>query len=392
MKQILISSLAMCAVMVAQAAAVQYKVKDLEVEVLVDDSKNYSAEASIDIVGKKAVMTYVRMRGLEHHDDGSIMFMKSNDEGRTWDKSTLVAAMPQYDNWGFTSSSVKILKNGTIMVLAHAMVIKKYHTLVQGSNFRGSWSTISKDGGRTWTTPEPLLGWPMRLINIWDNPVELEDGKLLLAVSGHVYDTDISASFSDPSRSCVLCSEDNGVTWYYRGTIAYDPAGIHRFYEPGMTLTEDGRLVALFRQHYAQYCTSDPGGFLFKSESHDMGASWSGFQQTKLWGFPADTVKLNDNLILGVYGHRRDPQGVRIVVSNDGVDWAEENVFTIYTPPQLPELGTSKGNAMNTGYRHIGYPSAAVREDGSVVVVFHAFNEGRRQIIMSASFRVEVTD
>jgi hypothetical protein len=362
------------------------RIEDMEVQILVDDPENYSAEASIDIVGKNTVMTYVRMRGLDHHDDGSIMFMKSNDEGRTWDKSTLVAAMTQYDNWGFTSSSVKILKNGKIMVLAHAMVVDS--KIVHGANFRGSWSTVSKDGGCTWTTPEPLLGWPMRIINIWDNPIELDDGKLILAVSGHIRDTDVSNSFSDPSRSCVLCSEDSGISWYYRGTIAYDPAGIHRFYEPGMTLTEDGRLIALSRQHYAEYCTSDPAGFLFKSESHDMGASWSGFQQTKIWGFPADAVTLKNGLILTVYGHRRDPQGVRIAISSDGVEWSEDNVFTIYEPPQLPELEDSKGNSMNTGYRHIGYPSAAVRDDGSVVVVFHSFNEDRRQIILSATFRV----
>jgi len=364
-------------------------IKDLEVQVLADDPENYSAEASIDIVGGNAAMTYVRMRGLKHSDDGSIMFIKSNDEGRTWDKSTLVVAMPQYDNWGFTSSGVKILKNGTIIVIAHGMVDAVERRLIHGANARGAWSTISTDGGCTWTTPEPLHGWPMRLINIWDNPIELDDGKLLLAVSGHISDTDVFSSFSDPSRSCVLCSEDSGKSWYYRGTIAYDPAGIHRFYEPGMTLTEDGRLVALSRQHYAEYCTSAPAGFLFKSESHDMGASWSGFQQTKLWGFPADTVTLKDGLILGVYGHRRDPQSIKIVISSDGVDWSEENVFTIYSPPQLSELEGSKGYSMNEGFRHIGYPSAAVREDGTVVVVFHAFNEGRRQIIVSATFRVD---
>ena len=288
------------------------EIKDIEVQVLADDPENYVAEASIDIVGKKAVMAYVRMRGLDHHDDGSIMFIKSDDEGRTWDESSRVVAMLEHEDYGFTSAAVKILKNGTIMVFAHSMVVN--NGLVHGSNARGAWSVFSTDNGLTWTQPKPLHAWPMRIINIWDNPIELEDGKLLMAVSGNVHDTDVSNSFSDPSRSCVIASEDGGVSWYYRGTIAYDPAGIHRFYEPGMTLTEDGRLVALSRQHYAEYCTSAPAGFLFKSESHDMGASWSGFQQTKIWGFPPDVVKLNNNLILSVYGHRRVVVVIFVVV------------------------------------------------------------------------------
>ena len=123
-----------------------------------------------------------------------------------------------------------------------------------------------------------------------------------------------------------------------------------------------------------------------------MGASWSGFQKTDIWGYPADTVRLKEGLILSAYGHRRDPQSVRIALSRDGRQWSNENVFTIYSPPQLPELSDaelSKGHGMNEGYRHIGYPSAAVRDDGSVVVVFHAFNEDRRQIVVSASFRVK---
>ena len=363
-------------------------IEDLDIQVVGDDPDNYVAEASIDIADKLAVMVYVRMRGLDHHDDGSIMFMKSDDEGRTWDQSSLVVAMLEHEEYGFTSASVKILRNGTIMVLAHSMAVRS--RLLHGGNYRGAWSTISTDNGSTWTHPEPIIAWPLRIINIWDNPIELDDNRLLLAASGNVHDTDVSNSLTDPSRSCLLCSEDSGRSWYYRGTIAYDPAGIHRFYEPGMTLTADGRLIALSRQHYAEYCCAAPAGFLFISESTDMGASWSGFQQTEIWGYPADTVRLNSDLVLCAYGHRRDPQSVRVAISSDGKNWINDNVFTIYSPPQLPEISDGDpSRVLNTGYRHIGYPSAAVRDDGSVLVVFHAFNEDRRQIVLSASFRVE---
>ena len=368
------------------------EIEDLEIQVVVDDPDNYVAEASIDIIGDNAVMAYARMRGLAHHDDGSIMFMNSNDGGKTWDQSSLIAAMPEHEDFGFTSASVKIRQNGTIMVFAHAMVVNS--RLVHGGNYRGAWFTVSMDNGCTWTHPEPLVVWPLRIINIWDNPLELDDNTLLLAASGNVHDTDVSNSITDPSRSCLLCSEDSGQSWYYRGTIAYDPAGIHRFYEPGMTLTEDGRLTALSRQHYAEYNCTAPAGFLFSSESTDMGASWSAFRQTEIWGYPADTVTLDNGLVLCAYGHRRDPQSVRIAVSRDGRNWVKDNVFTIYSPPLLSELKNkelSKGYGMNTGYRHIGYPSTAVRDDGSVVVVFHAFSEDRRQIVLSASFRVKNT-
>ena len=48
-----------------------------------------------------------------------------------------------------------------------------------GFVFCGAYSARSTDGGRTWSEPGPLLAWPMRAINIWDNPLELHDGTVL---------------------------------------------------------------------------------------------------------------------------------------------------------------------------------------------------------------------
>lgn len=355
------------------------KIVDLQTSEVVKDDDNFIAEASIDSVKDEVVMVYSRQRGMKHSDDGSIVFIKSKDGGLTWDYSSHVVALKQYRDWGFTSPAVKILNDGTIIVLAHTNMRlgHKQRNCPAAAGCKGAYITRSNDGGQSWSQPEPVNAWPMRHIGIWDNPVELEDGTLLVAVYGH-----------EPSRSALLWSDDRGFSWYYYGTIAYDPAGIHLFYEPGITITPDGRLVALSRQHYEIIRCSPPGGYLFFSESDDGGASWTRFKRTGIWGYPADLVKLNDGRILSVYGHRKDPMSVKIALSEDGRTWNQSDSEILYNTPNIEKADGITFSGLDRGYRHIGYPSSTVLEDGTVLSVFHSFNKDKKQIVLLARYKI----
>jgi len=356
-----------------------YTIANLQFREVVRDSENYLAEASIDIRGDFAVMVYGRYRGMVHSDDGDILCVTSRDGGATWDETPAVV-MARFPRWGFTSPGVKILADGSLLAIAHA----NERGQPGGFVFYGAYSARSTDGGQTWSAPEPLLAWPMRGINIWDNPLELDDGTLLLAVSGAIEDANFGSSAYETSRAALLASTDAGAHWYCHGTIAYDPAHIHIFHEPGLAKTDDGRLVALMRQHYPKVEDAPPGGYLFFAESDDGGASWSPFRKTGLWGYPADLVTMHNGAILAIYGHRRDPIGIRIAVSPDGRTWqpAQEREL-LHAPLQ----GVSS-ESLDTGYRHIGYPSAAVRDVGTILAVFHVFSEQRKQIVLLASFTI----
>ncbi|GAG90845.1 unnamed protein product, partial [marine sediment metagenome] len=128
---------------------------------------------------------------------------------------------------------------------------------------------------------------------------------------------------------------------------------------------------------------------LFVSSSEDGGASWGRYRRTGLWGYPADLVTLGDGRLLAAYGHRRDPIGIKVAVSDDGLEWNEENAREIYRPPNLTNDDGRPAAGLDSGYRHIGYPSAVVLDDGSVRVAFHSFDETtRKQIVLIASFEV----
>jgi hypothetical protein len=364
-------------------AKIDYAVADLQVREVATDPANWICEGSIDARGDLVVMDYVRMRGRQHGDDGSIMFLKSTDRGRTWSKP--VVAMPEHETWGFTSAGIKILSDGTILALAHNNTLLAER--VQNTSFIAQIHIArSTDGGATWSQPEPIHVWPMRYTNNWDNPVELADGTLLMACSGTVSEINITTSIHESPRSVMLRSDDRGKNWYVYGTIAFDPSGLHHFHEPGLTIAPDGRMIALLRQHYPVCKSRPPGGQMFWAESDDGGATWTRFRRSGIWGYPTDPVTLPDGGILAIFGHRGDPLSIKVALSHDGREWSEDNARVIYEPPSL---GQQPGTHLDSGFRHIGYPSATVLDDGTVLAVFHAFNRSKDQNLLLGSFRIE---
>jgi hypothetical protein len=346
------------------------------------------SEASIDTRGKEALAVYVRHRKLRDTDDGSILSIVSHDGGRTWDRRSLVVAMPESPTWGFTSPACLILKDGTMLVFALANTAVGQRAGSE-ARFRGGYVARSTDGGKTWSKPEQIDAWPLRVAGTWDNPLEMPDGTLLLPVYGALDSGYGVGTYRDPSRATLLWSDDKGTSWHAYGTIAYDPSGLRQFYEPSVARTPGGRLVALSRDRLGVFSNNPPAGYLFFSESLDGGATWTQQQRTEVWGYPADLVTLKDGSILNIYDHRKDPMSVKVVVSEDGRTWKEANASVLYNAPNYDtrDLGSSRG-AIDTGYRHIGYPSASVLEDGTVVAAFHSFNQQRKQIVLVAHFRM----
>ena len=160
----------------------------------------------------------------------------------------------------------------------------------------------------------------------------------------------------------VLWSNDKGDSWHNWGTIAIDPAGINDYTEPSLLRLPDGRLISMLRMHQIPRM-DPPGGYLHITISEDYGSTWSLPRRTKLWGYPADLINLQDGRVLCVYGRRRYPDpGVRGCVSEDGVTWKPEDEFIVRAVPDLPPA-----------LMHIGYPSTVQRDDGTIVTVYHLY-------------------
>jgi hypothetical protein len=183
-------------------------------------------------------------------------------------------------------------------------------------------------------------------------------------------------------------SDDGGDNWEYYATLGYDPASIIDYEEPALLRLRDGRLVCFMRTHV------NPSGDaknMVMTVSADDGFSWTPPQWTNIWGYPADLIALKDGRYLMVYGYRRPPYGVRGIVSADGLTWDVRGEFVIREGGVPGKDGKGPCDWRNPGvYQHIGYPSVTQAPDGTIVAVYHEWDNPPQplQFVQATRFRL----
>lgn len=233
--------------------------------------------------------------------------------------------------------------------------------------FWGAYARFSDDGGRTWSEHRFLpqlpgqgetvpgirgtLGGALR-----GRAVEAPDGTILQATYAHHPSNGQYASH-------LYASHDRGETWEYRSLIALDAEGKAGFCESGLTLTADGRLMALHR-------TTGIGDHLATSTSRDFGRTWEPWRRHEVVGHPFDACAMADGRLLVAYGYRHEPYGVRVRVWDPGVgDIAETEEIVVRDDAPSGD---------------VGYPWATAFPDGRAMIVYYICDdEGVRHVAAS---------
>ena len=295
---------------------------------------------------------------------------RSGDQGKTWDTPRV------YPGYNWTSAEcpgLAALSDGTVLASAYirqfypAETAKKMVDELVGavprdpypwvSTHRGTFVHRSTDGGRTWDETVEVNTGPYISGYSPKGAVELPDGTILLPLAaGDPFFDEYAESRTIPGQpplgnerdeagnivpgksvAFVAVSKDGGRTWTETRETARDP-GVN-FFEPCLTRLESGRLISHMR-------TSEKSGgrYLYQVTSDDDGHTWSEPRRLPIWGYPAHIVQLPGSRVLTVYGHRREPFGIRACVSpDDGETWDIENEIIIRddlgsSNPGLPDI------------------------------------------------------
>jgi hypothetical protein len=158
-------------------------------------------------------------------------------------------------------------------------------------------------------------------------------------------------SHADPTaRGILLRSSDGGRSWGGKIVLDDETCRFSQTEDVPVTELSDGTLLLNL------YAWAASPRYLYQSVSEDDGKIFSKPVKTAMWGYPAHLLERRDGRILCTYGYRREPCGLRAVLSRDGGrtwDFSREIV--------LRDDGSNGG---------LGYPSAAGFEDGRVLLVY----------------------
>ena len=209
----------------------------------------------------------------------------------------------------------------------------------------------STDQGKTWSRREWTVPGAAQVSGNRP-PTFMEDGSILI----HIYVTDVRGDV----YNYVWRSTDNGDTWRLH------PMGTHLrsvyVNETAMVEVSPGRVLAHQRvENIPQY--------LIERWSHDGGVTWTDALRTDIWGYPAHLLKLRDGRILCAHGYRREPGGVRVVLSEDGGrTWDTDNVVVLRDDGGYP---TSLRNNPRGWGSDVGYPVSLQLADDSILTVYY---------------------
>lgn len=301
------------------------------------------------------------------------MLVRSDDEGRSWSQPSVV---PDFGWQGVECAGLTVLRSGAVLLnqwrfkwhtLAHAEAhlrpdeYKRPEALMGADAMAAelgdwtpdqasiaqrfpwaraggeTWLHRSIDGGRTFTASTRIDTKPFSGGYGMRGGAEV-DGEIILPLSDVPHYRSVF----------IVRSRDGGETWSVPSLVAAGKG--HEFEEPAPLLLRSGRVVMLLRDNISR--------ILHAVRSDDGGRSWSVPAPTGIADYPADLVELPDGRIACVAGRRRPPFGITLYLSEDGgASWSADR--PLFVRSDLPN-------------RDLGYPTMALRTDGSLFVAYYA--------------------
>jgi sialidase-1 len=205
---------------------------------------------------------------------GGPMFVRSLDNGKSWESTPTLAAENSEDRYS-CSAEMRQAPDGT-------WLFPIYH-----QDSKRAWGGLihSSDKGKTWNAPVPIGKNDGQFLPAETDVVLLKDGTLYAALRG---------SIKDSVRMHYSSSTDMGKTWAKVADIGFQG------HSPSFTRLKSGALLLTYRAFFDDF--QHKKGYTGMRISYDEGKTWTGpYMIDKMWGAYPSTVELKDGSILAVY-------------------------------------------------------------------------------------------
>ena len=332
---------------------------------------------------------------------GVFLLQRSLDHGETWDREHDVVVwdntMSEREKKAIYSRADEpgVVREEIDLTSPDSVVFFKRSPLVEGDDpsarpIYGVYAFRSADRGRNWeevpTRVQPPPPFKSLLVDAMP-PIVFPDGTLAVSGSAGAHNGDIPGLYG---------SDDNGLTWDYMAEIARDPdEDVGRIAYDRLLLLPSGRL-----QCYMLHLVGRRDNVIVMSYSDDGGYTWSRPKSLVRWGHSPWAslsrqyawsearqhgvryrspwpLQLRDGRIVVIFGRRRVPFGIGLIVSeDDGATWSTEAVI---------RADGSDGD--------LGYPVATQLDDGRIFTAYYFMeddgnNFGGTRHIAGSSFRL----
>lgn len=224
---------------------------------------------------------------------GVAMIVRSTDEGQTWSRPAIMLDTPDDDRHpAFVEPHGP---DGMLICSLFTYPGADPGAYVQDPRLAHRTAIIrSFDHGKTWDSDVIRLPSPFLSDETNGPMVLLQDGSILLTVSG-------TPQAGGPAQAAIFTSQDRGATWELQSTIQAD----HNLDEANATQLADGRLVLMAR----------PEGDI--SWSSDAGRTWTAPVAFGMRLYAPSLYALRDGTLVCLHGSYTR-SGLRLIFSSDG--------------------------------------------------------------------------
>lgn len=312
-------------------------------------------------------------------DTAQMELLRSDDGGNTWTNTGLIqgGALTQKDGMAYRSPQICEDDRGTwILCFNRFRFVSEVMFDADGCEQPSDvLTTRSSDQGATWTEPEVIPVDLPRDRYAWHGA-----GLMLCFPSGRwLYSIEtgkpVGATEEAPIVSAAVVSQDQGKTWGQTVVVASDPSGHFSYWDQMASVLPDGRAYTMLWSHDLVAREDLPNHIAI---SEDEGLTWSEPRATNLRGQVCVPIALPDGRVAAVYNYRHDPQGVRVALSEDLVNFDTDNEVVVFDAGDDAMIAEPRSDSALDMNLTIGFgrPFGTILPNGDLYTTFWCTREG----------------